>query len=176
MKKKFKKKVDEIIRVNHAGEYGAQRIYSGQLRFSKKNNLKAKLKKIIEEEYEHYDYFNKAMIKNRTRPTLMSPLWHHGGYLLGVITSFMGEKYVHACTEAVEEVIVEHYEDQIRYLEKEGIEKSMLKKIRKFQADEDSHKNDAISSNIENKSSNARLFKALTKNLTRIAIEISKKI
>ena len=112
MQKKFKKKIDEIIRVNHAGEYGAQRIYTGQLKFSRKNSLKAKLKKIIEEEYEHYEYFNEAMIKKRTRPTLMSPLWHHGGYLLGVITSFMGEKYVNACTEAVEEVIVEHYEDQ----------------------------------------------------------------
>ena len=176
MQKKFKKKIDEIIRVNHAGEYGAQRIYSGQLKFSRKNSLKAKLKKIIEEEYEHYEYFNEAMIKKRTRPTLMSPLWHHGGYLLGVITSFMGEKYVNACTEAVEEVIVEHYEDQIKFLEKEGIERSMLNKIRKFQADEDTHKKSAITSNNENNETNPRLFKALTKSLTKIAIEISKKI
>ena len=77
--------------------------------------------------------------------------------------------------EAVEEVIVEHYEDQIKFLEKEGIERSMLKKI-KFQADEDTHKKSAITSNNENNETNPRLFKALTKNLTKIAIEISKKI
>ena len=62
----------------------------------------------------------------------MSPIWHHGGYLLECYNFFMGEKYVNACTEAVEEVIVEHYEDQIKFLEKEGIERSMLKKIKNF--------------------------------------------
>ena len=173
MKKKFKKKVDEIIRVNHAGEYGAQRIYSGQLKFCQKKSLKTKLKKIIKEEYEHYEYFNEVMIKKRTRPTLMNPLWHHGGYLLGVITALMGEKYVNACTEAVEEVIVEHYEDQIEFLEKEGIEKSMLRKIKKFQSDEDAHKNDSINSN---RNINPRFFKIFTKGLTKLAIKVSKKL
>ena len=107
MEKVIKKKIDEIIRVNHAGEYGAQRIYSGQIKFCKKEDLKKELKRIIKEEYEHYEFFNEEMINRRTRPTLLSPVWHYGGYFLGVFTSIIGEKYVHACTEAVEEVIVE---------------------------------------------------------------------
>ena len=115
MKKKYQDKIDEIIRVNHAGEYGAQRIYSGQIRFCKKEKLREKLEKIIEEEFEHFEYFNKTMVKKRTRPTVLSPIWHHGGYALGAFTSILGEKYVHACTEAVEEVIVEHYNEQIKF-------------------------------------------------------------
>ena len=98
MEKVIKKKIDEIIRVNHAGEYGAQRIYSGQIKFCKKDDLKKELKRIIKEEYEHYEFFNEEMINRRTRPTLLSPVWHYGGYFLGVFTSIIGEKYVHHCT------------------------------------------------------------------------------
>ena len=132
MKTKLQKTIDEIIRVNHAGEYGAQRIYSGQIKFCKKKELKKKLETMIAEEFEHYDYFNKTMLKKRTRPTALSPIWHHGGYFLGAVTSVLGEKYVHACTEAVEEVIVDHYNTQIKYLESLGVEKEMLKKIKNF--------------------------------------------
>ena len=174
MVKKFKNKIDEIIRVNHAGEYGAQRIYSGQIEFCKDKKLKEKLKKIIQEEYEHYDFFNSAMLENRTRPTLMSPLWHYGGYAIGVITSLMGEKYVHACTEAVEEVIVEHYEEQIKFLEKNSLEKKLMNKIKRFQADEDDHKSFAEKSNLNQKG--VESFKEITKSLTRLAINISKKV
>ena len=173
MEKKLKKKIDEIIRVNHAGEYGAQRIYSGQIKFCKKEDLKKKLKKIIDEEYEHYEYFNDVMISKRTRPTLMNPLWHHGGFFLGMFTSLLGEKYVHACTEAVEEVIVEHYEEQIEFLEKRGVEKQMLKKIKKFRADEDEHRHFAEQSNLNN--NGVKLFKKFTRKLTKIAIKVSKK-
>ena len=82
MKTKLQKKIDEIIRVNHAGEYGAQRIYSGQIKFCKKKELREKLEIMIAEEFEHYDYFDKTMLKKRTRPTALSPNWHHGGYFL----------------------------------------------------------------------------------------------
>ena len=122
----------------------------------------------------HYDYFEKTMLKKRTRPTVLSPIWHHGGYFLGAVTSLLGEKYVHACTEAVEEVIVEHYNEQINYLEAAGIEKEILKKIKKFCADEDNHRSFAEESNKRN--SNAKLFKGFTKSLTRLAIKVSKKI
>ena len=130
--------------------------------------------KIIEEEYEHFEYFDKKMIEKRTRPTVLSPIWHHGGYLLGAFTSILGEKYVHACTEAVEEVIVEHYNDQIEYLEKEGVEKAMLTKIKKFCADEDDHRSFAEESNVN--ISDVSFFKNLTKGITRLAIKVSKKI
>ncbi len=174
MKKENKNKIDEIIRVNHAGEYGAQRIYSGQIKFCKTVKLKKELEKIIKEEYEHYDYFDKMMLKKRARPTFFSPLWHNGGYLLGAITAILGEKYVHACTEAVEEVIVEHYNEQVKYLENAGIEKEMLKKIKKFCADEDNHRSFAEESNKQY--SDVNMFKLLTKGLTRLAIKVSKKI
>ena len=174
MKKKYNDKIDEIIRVNHAGEYGAQRIYSGQIKYCKTDKLKKELEKIIEEEYEHYDYFDKIMLKKRARPTLLSPIWHNGGYLLGAVTALLGERYVHACTEAVEEVIVEHYNEQIEYLEGAGIEKEMLKKIKKFCEDEDNHRSFAEKSNKKNSSAN--LFKFLTKGLTRLAIRVSKQV
>ena len=174
MKKISKKIIDEIIRVNHAGEYGAQRIYSGQLRFCKKKDLKKKLQSIIDEEYVHYKYFDDIMIKKRSRPTIMSPLWHHGGYLLGAMTSLMGEKYVHACTEAVEEVIVEHYNDQIKLLEKEKVEQDLLKKIKKFSAEEDEHRHFAEQSNTNKKG--VKFFKKITKKITRVAIRVSKKV
>ena len=160
--------------MNHAGEYGAQRIYSGQIKFSKDKKLKDKLRKIVQEEYEHYDYFNNAMLEKRTRPTLMSPLWHYGGYAVGAITSLMGEKYVHACTEAVEEVIVEHYEEQIQFLEKNGVEKKLMNKIKKFQADEDAHRSYAEGSNVNK--TGVRAFKNVTKSITRLVIKISEKI
>ncbi len=174
MKKINKQKIDEIIRVNHAGEYGAQRIYSGQIRFCKKKDLKKKLQSIIDEEYIHYKYFNDVMVKKRSRPTIMSPIWNHGGYLLGAVTSLMGEKYVHACTQAVEEVIVEHYNDQIKLLEKEKVEKQLLSKIKKFCADEDEHRHFAEKSNSNEKG--VELFKSFTKNLTKLAIKVSKKL
>ena len=174
MKTKLQKTIDEIIRVNHAGEYGAQRIYSGQIKFCKKKELKKKLETMIAEEFEHYDYFDKTMLKKRTRPTVLSPIWHHGGYFLGAVTSLLGEKYVHACTEAVEEVIVDHYNAQIKYLERLGVEKEMLKKIKKFCADEDEHRSFAEQSNRSDQSVN--LFKGFTKNLTKLAIGLSKKI
>ncbi len=173
MEKVIKKKIDEIIRVNHAGEYGAQRIYSGQIKFCKKDDLKKELKRIIKEEYEHYEFFNEEMINRRTRPTLLSPVWHYGGYFLGVFTSIIGEKYVHACTEAVEEVIVEHYEEQIKFLEQKGVENKLLKKIKKFRADEDDHRHFAENSNM--RQSGVKLFKRFTRELTKFAIKVSKK-
>lgn len=174
MVKKFRNKIDEIIRVNHAGEFGAQRIYSGQIKFSKDKKLKDKLKKIVQEEYEHYDYFNNAMLEKRTRPTLMSPLWYYGGYAAGAVTSLMGERYVLACTEAVEEVIVEHYEEQIQFLKKNGLEKNLMNKIKRFKADEDAHRSYAEDSNLNKKG--VKAFKDITKSITRLAIKISKKI
>jgi ubiquinone biosynthesis monooxygenase Coq7 len=114
------------------------------------------------------------MLEKRTRPTLMHPIWNHGGFIFGALTSLLGEKYVHACTEAVEEVIVQHYEKQIKYLEKNKVEKKILKKIKKFCAEEDGHRSYAEDSN--NNVTGVSVFKNLTKGLTKVVIEISKKI
>ena len=175
MDDKNKDKIQEMIRVNHAGEFGAQKIYNAQIKYSKNKKLKKKLQHIAAEELVHLNYFEKEMIANRTRPTLMRPIWDIGGSLLGVMTSYMGENYVHACTEAVEEVIVEHYKQQIKYLEKNKLNKKFRMKIKKFCEDEDNHKKYAESHLIDS-DFKVNLFKEFTRNLTKVAIKISKKI
>lgn len=111
-----KKKTDEIIRVDHAGEYGAQRIYKGQIDFTNDLELKKELQQIASEELEHLNYFEKKALKSRVRPTALYPIWNIGGYSLGAITAIMGKDYVMACTEAVEEEIVKHYKTQLELL------------------------------------------------------------
>ena len=175
MKKKLKKEIDEMIRVNHAGEFGAQMIYGGQIKFTKDEKLKRKLTKIAEDEQRHFEYFDKKILDNRTRPTVMHPIWKIGGTLLGALTARMGEKYVHACTEAVEKVIVDHYKDQINFLKKNKVNNDLLKKIKQFCDEEDEHRQDAHDS-MQEQDVGVRLFKNFTSNLTILAIRISKKI
>mgnify|MGYP001170864631 FL=1 len=170
------KKIQEIIRVNHAGEFGAQKIYNSQIRNIKKKNLHKKLVKIAKEEQQHFDYFNNLIIKNRVRPTAMSPLWSFFGTALGVISSKLGENYVHACTESVEEVIVKHYKDQLNFLKNKKIKGDLRQKIKRFCDDEDSHRKDASESALPSDSYGVTIFKKITKVGTRLAIGISKKI
>ena len=172
MKTKLQKTIDEIIRVNHAGEYGAQRIYSGQIKFCKKKELKKKLETIIAEEFEHYDYFEKTMLKKRTRPTVLSPIWHHGGYFLGAVTSLLGEKYVHACTEAVEEVIIDHYQKQTQYLK--GKDNNLAKITKKFCKEEKEHLDFASEHDTGSDLFHSTLKKGI-KLLSKSAIKISEK-
>ena len=135
-----KKKIDEILRVNHAGEYGAQIIYNSQIRFSKNNLLKKELKRISSEEKVHLEYFKQQILSNRTRPTIMQPLWKVGGTALGFVSSLLGEKYVNACTEAIESTIVDHYQEQVKYLKKINERSDLRKNIMKFCDEENQHK------------------------------------
>ena len=173
---KLESSLKQIIRVNHAGEYGAQKIYNGQIRFCKNSKLKKKLEKISSEEKVHFDYFDEQMIKQRVRPTLMSPLWNILGTTLGVVSSRLGEDYVNACTESVEEVIVEHYKKQINFLKSQKINNELKRKIEKFCKEEDNHKEDAINSKPKSESMGLKVFKRFTKVGTRAAIEISKRV
>ena len=169
-----KKYLDEIIRVNHAGEYGAQVIYKSQIKFCKNKKLREQLKKIASEEKIHFDYFDNQIISKRTRPTIMQPVWKAGGTALGIVSSLLGEKYIHACTEAIENTIVDHYKKQIEYLDKYKIEKDLKKKIKKFCEEENNHK-----INSEKKNSNEPpvvIFKKVTTMVTKLAIKVSKKI
>ena len=114
------KKISEIIRVNHAGEMGAKVIYDGQI-------LALKLKKdfetlkIVEEmkaqEVEHFNFFDEKIKQKKVRPTLMQPIWGVGGFALGFITAMIDKKSTMVCTTAVEEVIDEHYQEQIHELD-----------------------------------------------------------
>ena len=171
---KDKKKIDEILRVNHAGEYGAQIIYKAQIRFSKNNLLKKELKKISSEEKVHLDYFQEQILKNRTRPTIMQPFWELGGNALGLVSSLLGEKYVHACTEAIESTIVDHYQEQLKYLKKKNVRSDLRKNITKFCEEENQHKLRSQKKNDNQKGT--FFFKQITKNITKLAIKISKKL
>ena len=174
--KKLDQSIRQIIRVNHAGEFGAQKIYNGQIKYLKNTRLKKKLQKISKEEKIHFDYFNEQILKYRVRPTLMSPLWSFLGNTIGAISSRLGEDYVNACTESVEEIIVDHYKKQITFLNNKKLKSDLKKKIEKFCKEEDAHRKDASHSGTQRDNLAIQMFKRFTKFGTKAAIEISKRI
>ena len=101
------------LRVDHAGEYGAQRIYAGQLAVLKHHPIAAELTHMAEQEQVHLAAFNKMLPEYGVRPTALLPLWHLGGFALGAVTAAMGPRAAMACTVAVESVITEHYNEQL---------------------------------------------------------------
>ncbi len=139
--RKKSKKIEEIIRVNHAGEFGAKRIYQGQLSVLKDH---PEIKHMLEQELHHLDYFEKEIVKRKIRPTILSPIWNIAGFALGALTARLGEKAAMACTVAVEEVIGEHYQDQLNNLKDDKDEKELRKKISKFRDEELEHRDKGI--------------------------------
>jgi ubiquinone biosynthesis monooxygenase Coq7 len=115
---------EEMLRVDHAGEFGAVNIYRGQLavfeRQHGKERIVGQLKEMAGQEQEHLDAFDHMLTAGSIRPTAMSPVWNAAGFALGVGTALLGEKAAHACTEAVETVIEEHYGDQVAELTEAG--------------------------------------------------------
>ena len=177
MKKTNKEKVKEFIRVDHAGERGAVKIYEGQLlalnTFVKDENLKKKIEEMKKHEKEHYEFFDNEIKKRNIEPTKLLPLWDLMGVTLGFGTAMLGEKAAMLCTASVEEVIDGHYKDQTYKLEED--EKELRKKIMKFREDELRHKDIAY----ENGATKKGLFGVLDKIIktsSRIAIKISEKI
>lgn len=167
--------IDQIIRVDHAGEHGAKRIYEGQLAVLK--NHKA-ISHMMEQELEHLEYFTQQMKKLKVRPTVLSPIWSMGGFVLGALTAALGEKAAMACTVAVEEVIVEHYDQQLQQLSKLGgdeIPTELLSKIKKFRDDELEHHEDAIHHGAEH-TVGYSILTTIVKTITKGAILLSKRI
>jgi ubiquinone biosynthesis monooxygenase Coq7 len=137
--------IKSMIRVNQAGEYGASRIYAGQLAILKDTPAEESLTAMAAEEAEHLQKFNRLIIENQVRPTILQPLWHVGGYALGMITAIIGEKAAHACTIAVEEVIDEHYQSQLKELKKTtDHHDALITLIEECRQDEIAHKETAI--------------------------------
>lgn len=130
--------IDRIIRVDHAGEYGAKRIYQGQLAVLRGTPSENLIREMQEHELEHLEYFEKEIPKRNARPTALLPLWHMLGFALGAGTALLGEKAAMACTIAVEEVIEQHYQKQLSALG--GKEKDLAKHIEKFCAEEVHHR------------------------------------
>jgi len=135
--------LDRIIRVNQAGEYGATRIYAGQLAILKNSAIGDTLREMEAQEQHHLKTFNNLAIEHSVSPTILQPIWHVGGYFLGAATALLGEKAAHACTIAVEEVIADHYQSQLDQLSDK--EHPVLKNtIAQFRAEEIAHKDHAI--------------------------------
>ena len=177
MEKTNKKTLEEIIRVDHAGERGAIKIYEGQLLALKTLRQDKELKETIEEmkehEKEHLEYFEKEIQKRKIKPTYLLPVWDLMGITLGFGTALLGKKAAMLCTASVEEVIEDHYEDQLKKL---GNDEMILKnKIEKFREDEVNHKNIAYDSGATNTGIYSVMDK-LIKTGSRIAITISEKI
>ena len=129
MEKTNKKTLEEIIRVDHAGERGAIKIYEGQLlalkTFKQNEPLKSKIEEMKEHEKEHYEYFDNEIKKRNIQPTKLLPLWDIMGVTLGFGTAMLGEKAAMLCTASVEEVIDGHYKDQTYKLGKDELLKSL---------------------------------------------------
>lgn len=134
--------VARMIRVDHAGEYGATRIYDGQLAVLGRSRAAAAIREMGEQEKGHLAEFDRLMIANRVRPTILMPLWHVGGFALGAATALLGEQAAMACTVAVEEVIDAHYGAQREALG--DSEPALRATIDEFRADEGEHRATAL--------------------------------
>ena len=177
MKETNKKTLEEIIRVDHAGERGAIKIYEGQLlalnTFRKDEKLKKLIEDMKEHEKEHFEYFEKEIQKRNIKPTIFLPLWDLLGVTLGFGTTLLGSKAAMLCTASVEEVICDHYKDQLDRLGDD--EKELKKSIKKFREDEDDHKNIAYDEGATKKGLYSVLDKVI-QNTSKIAIRVSEKI
>ena len=177
MEKTNKTKVEEFIRVDHAGERGAIKIYEGQLlalnTFVKDDNLKKTIQEMKAQEKEHCIYFENEIKRRNIKPTKLLPLWDLLGVGLGFGSTLLGKKAAMLCTASVEEVIDEHYEKQINQLKLD--EQKLKEKIKKFRLDELHHKDIAYEKGATKKG----LYKILDKIIktgSKVAINISEKI
>lgn len=139
--------VREIIRVDHAGERGAIRIYEGQLAALQLTKKDLEMEKMVihmkEHEQEHLAYFENQLADRGMRPTIFLPLWDVAGFALGFGSALLGKKYAMQCTASVETLIDKHYQEQIDWTEENTEEKELANKMRKFREDELEHRDTA---------------------------------
>ena len=175
--KKNKKKIEEFIRVDHAGEKGAIKIYEGQLlalsTLVNNEDLKKTIKQMKKHEEEHYNFFETEIIKRNIKPTKLLPMWDLLGLALGFGSTILGKKTAMLCTASVEEVIDGHYKKQIDKLESD--EKILKKKLIKFREDELHHKDIAYDEGATKKGIYSLMDK-IVKTGSKVAITISEKI
>jgi ubiquinone biosynthesis monooxygenase Coq7 len=139
-----------------------------------KERIVGQLKEMAAEEQDHLDAFDRMLNAGSVRPTVMSPLWNAAGYALGVGTALLGEKAAHACTEAVETVIEEHYGDQVVELNEAG-EMELAARMAKFQEEEVAHKDLAAAEGAA-EAPGYPILSAIIRTGCRLAIRISEKI
>ncbi len=173
------RRLEEMLRVDHAGEYGAVAIYRGQRAVFDALPHKAAIAGEIAEmeagEIDHLDTFDRVLAERGVRPTLLSPLWNAAGFGLGAATALMGEKAAMACTEAVEDVIEKHYAEQIDALETDDAEQDLRQTLIRFREDEIGHKTTAENAGAR-QAPGYGLLSAVIKIGCRGAIRIAEKI
>lgn len=162
-----------MIRVDQAGEYGAARIYAGQLAVLGRGKDSDTIRHMAEKEREHLRDFNQLMIARRVRPTALAPVWHVAGFALGAATALMGPKAAMACTEAVEDVIIEHYTAQEAALGDDDPQLRAL--IEQARADEAEHAATAVQSGAREAPCHGPLTDAIRAG-TRLAIWLSERV
>jgi len=165
--------IADMLRVDHAGEFGATRIYKGQLDVLGRGRAAGAIRQMAETEKRHLARFETLLRDRRVRPTLLHPLWSVAGYALGAATALLGERAAMACTVAVEEVIDEHYREQAERL---GDDEPVLREeILSFRRDEIAHRDLAIAEGAEETSA-YDLITAAVKTGSRIAIWLSTRL
>jgi ubiquinone biosynthesis monooxygenase Coq7 len=168
-----KARIERFIRVDHAGEYGAKRIYQGQLAVLGRGKNGDILRHMQAQEEVHLAEFSKLVAERRVRPTALLPLWHIAGFALGAVTAAMGERAAMACTVAVEEAIDEHYQAQSAELgEDEGL---LRDTIEKFRAEELEHRDIGLANEAE-LTPGYKLLCAVIKTGCKVAIAVSERV
>jgi 3-demethoxyubiquinol 3-hydroxylase len=166
-------RVRRIIRVDHAGEYGAARIYDGQLAVLGRSKEAPVIRRMAEQEKRHLAAFERLLVERRVRPTLLAPLWHVAGFALGAASALLGKEAAMACTVAVEEVIDDHYRRQAEAL---GPNEPELKAIvEEFRHDELEHRDTGLAHGAEEAGAYP-LLSAGIKAASRLAIWLSERI
>ncbi|KAF0037789.1 hypothetical protein F2P81_010663 [Scophthalmus maximus] len=143
--------LDRILRVDHAGEYGANRIYAGQMAVLGRSRVGPLIQEMWDQEKKHLEKFNEILAENRVRPTALLPLWNIAGFALGASSALLGKEGAMACTVAVEESISEHYNSQIRALMEKDPERyiELLNVIKEFRDDEMEHHDTGLAHDAE---------------------------
>lgn len=165
--------IHRMIRVDHAGEYGAARIYAGQLAVLGRSGKAELLRHMRDQEQAHLDTFDAVIAERRVRPTALLPVWHLAGFALGAATAALGERAAMACTVAVEETIDAHYTAQIDRLA--GSDLALHDTLEKFRAEEREHRDLALANDAEQ----APFYRALSAAIRagcRIAIRLSERL
>jgi len=165
--------IERIIRVNHAGEYGAKQIYRGQMAVLKDSDCYNQLQHMAEQEDKHLEYFSDQVAKRKVRPSALLPLWHIAGYALGATTALMGKKAAMACTVAVEDAIEEHYSSQLTELDND--ESELKQKINNFRQEEMEHRDIGIENGAETSPLYSLLYTSI-KTGSKIAIWLAKRV
>ena len=168
----------EMIRVNHAGEYGATRIYAGQLFVLGDDPT---IRHMAQQEAEHLSKFQHMLVERRVRPSLLQPFWYVGGFVMGALTAAMGRNVAHACTAAVETVIDDHYNDQLVGLEKERVvdgvhDVELVELITQCHADECAHREIAEHESGVDLAATYPILTGMIKTITSTAIKVAKRI